>query len=200
MRICAERPIALVSRFADPGYVNRARVLTLVVVAAGLVAVGILASTAFARSSASVKSRPTLDAQVFAAINQFRTSHGLVALRNSKPLDRAALVHSIQMGQKSFFSHNSANGEQFYVRVKRYYRARGYRAWTVGENLVWGSTPLAAATALAQWIKSPPHLKNLETAKWRDLGVSAVSVTGAGGVYGGRPVTIITTDFGIRTR
>lgn len=182
-----------------PAPVNRARTLTLVV-ATGLVAIGLLASSAFARSSSTAKSLPDLNAQVFAAINAFRTSQGLTALRASKSLTRAALVHSIQMGQKSFFSHNSANGEQFYVRVERYYRSKDYRSWTVGENLVWGRTPLAAATALAEWIKSPPHLKNLKTAKWRDLGVSAVSVTGAGGVYGGRPVTIITTDFGARTK
>jgi uncharacterized protein YkwD len=171
-----------------------------VVLAIVLVAIGLLASSVFARSSSTVKSLPTLNQQVFATINNFRTAHNLVALRESKALDRAALVHSIQMGQKSFFSHNSANGEQFYVRVKRYYRPRGYSHWTVGENLLWGQTPVSAALAMTEWIKSPPHLENLKTAKWRDLGVSAVSVANAGGVYGGGPVTIITTDFGVRTR
>jgi uncharacterized protein YkwD len=187
-------------KFGNPGDVNRARAIGVAVVATALVAIGIVATSASARSSATVKSLPTLNQQVFAAINTFRTLHGLVALKDSKSLDRAALVHSIQMGRRGYFSHNSANGEQFYTRVERYYGTKGYRAWTVGENLVWDATPLTAATALAQWIKSPPHLKNLKTAKWRDLGVSAVGVTGSGGVYGRKPVTIVTTDFGVRTR
>jgi uncharacterized protein YkwD len=179
--------------------VNRARMLTLTVAAAALVAIGLFVSSALARNNAA-RSLPTLNQQVFADINKLRRSHGLVALRESKALDRAALAHSLQMGQKSFFSHNSADGEQFYVRVKRYYSAAGYTHWTVGENLLWDAPSVSAATALQQWIKSPPHLKNLETAKWRDLGVSAVTVPRAGGPYGGQRVTIITTDFGVRTR
>jgi uncharacterized protein YkwD len=179
--------------------VNRARMLTLAVVVAALVAIGLLASSALARSS-SARSLPTLNQQVFAAINKFRTSHGLVALKESKALDRSALAHSLQMAQRSFFSHNSANGEPFYVRLERYYRPTGYAHWTVGENLLWDAPSVSAVTALQQWIKSPPHRENLETAKWRDLGVSAVTVARAGGPYGGQRVTIITTDFGVRTR
>jgi uncharacterized protein YkwD len=48
------------------------------------------------------------------------------------------------------------------------------------------------------WIGSPEHRRNLMTSRWRDLGVSAVTVPAAGGVFGGRQVTIITTDFGVR--
>ena len=199
MRICAERTMAVVLAVREGVAVNRARMLTLAVVVAALAAIGLLASSALARNN-STRSLPTLNQQVFADINKLRTSHGLVALKESKALDRAALAHSLQMGEKSFFSHNSANGEQFYVRVKRYYRATGYARWTVGENLLWDAPSVSAAAALQQWIKSPPHLRNLETAKWRDLGVSAVTVASAGGPYRGQRVTIITTDFGVRTR
>jgi uncharacterized protein YkwD len=48
------------------------------------------------------------------------------------------------------------------------------------------------------WIASPEHLANLLTPKWRELGVSAVRVLNAPGVFGGRRVVIITTDFGDR--
>jgi uncharacterized protein YkwD len=184
----------------DPGNVSRVRVLALVVVAACVVAVGLLASSAFARSSSSKGSRQALNRQVFAAINAFRTSHGLSALRESKALDKAALAHSLEMGAKGYFAHNSANGEQFFVRVRRYYPAQGYSHWTVGENLLWGSPTVSSAEAMRLWIASPPHLKNLKTAEWRDLGVSAVSVANAGGAFGGQAVTIITTDFGVRTK
>ena len=177
---------------------RRARALWLVALTA-LVTVGLLASSALATSRSSTRSLGTLNHQIFAAINKLRTSHGLVALKESKALDRSALAHSLQMGQKSFFGHNSANGEPFYVRIKRYYHPTGYAHWAVGENLLWDAPSVSAAHALQQWIKSPPHLENLETAKWRDLGVSAVTVARAGGPYGGQRVTIITTDFGART-
>jgi uncharacterized protein YkwD len=104
------------------------------------------------------------------------------------------------MGARSYFAHSSANGQAFWLRVRRYYGATGYARWTVGENLLWDAPSVSAATALRQWIKSPPHRRNLETAKWRDIGVSAVTVARAGGPYGGQRVTIITTDFGARTR
>ena len=37
-------------------------------------------------------------------------------------------------------------------------------------------------------------------ASWRDVGVGAVSLPSAPGVYGGSPVTIVTVDFGKRRR
>jgi uncharacterized protein YkwD len=48
------------------------------------------------------------------------------------------------------------------------------------------------------WIASPGHLANLLSPRWREIGISAVGVVNAPGVFGGRRVTIITTDFGNR--
>lgn len=167
---------------------------------AALIAVGLLASSAFATGAAPTANLPALNKQVLAAINSFRTSEGLVALRESKSLDKSAFAHSLEMGQKGYFGHNSANGQAFWKRIGTYYHSRGYVSWSVGENLLWSQGAVNAATAMALWIKSPPHLKNLKTAKWRDLGVSAVTVSHAPGYFGGKTVTIITTDFGVRTR
>ena len=177
---------------------RRARALWLVALTA-LVTVGLLASSALATSRSSTRSLGTLNHQIFAAINKFRRSHGLVPLRESRALDRSALSHSLEMGARSYFAHSSANGQAFWLRVRRYYGATGYAHWAVGENLLWDAPSVSAATALRQWIKSPPHLENLKAARWRDLGVSAVTVARAGGPYGGQRVTIITTDFGART-
>ena len=182
------------------GDVNRGRAVTLVVVVAALAAIGLLTSSAFARSNSSTASLRVLNRQVFGAINAFRRAHGLSTLRESAGLDRSALAHSLQMGSKGYFAHNSAKGQQFFVRIERYYRLKGYSHWTVGENLLWSSPTVSAAQAMKLWIASPPHLENLETAKWRDLGVSAVSVANAGGVYCGQTVTIVTTDFGVRSK
>ena len=48
------------------------------------------------------------------------------------------------------------------------------------------------------WLDSPEHRKNLENPSWREIGVSAVHVAQAPGVYHGQEVTIVTTDFGVR--
>jgi uncharacterized protein YkwD len=172
---------------------SRARTLSLVVALAAVVAVGLLAASALATSSSSPRSLPTLTHQVLAAINKFRTSHGLVALRDSEALDRAALAHSLEMGLRGYFGHNSADGQVFWKRIQRYYRSSN-----VGENLLWAAPTVSVGRAMRLWIASPPHLENLKTARWRELGVSAVTVANAAGLYGGRRVTIITNDFGAK--
>jgi uncharacterized protein YkwD len=172
---------------------SRVRALRLVVALAGLAAVGLFASSALATSSSSARSLTTLNRQVLAAINRFRTSQGLVALRDSRALDRAALAHSLEMGRRGYFGHDSADGQVFWKRIQRYYRSSN-----VGENLLWAAPTVSAGKAMQLWIASPPHLENLKTARWRQVGVSAVTVANAAGVYGGRRVTIITTDFGAK--
>lgn len=200
MQISPKRPMAELADLGEGVGVNRGQAPALVVILAGVVTVGLLAASALATSRSTERSLSTLNRQVLAAINGFRASHGLVALRESRALDRSALSHSLEMGAKGYFAHNSADGQAFWLRIRRYYRARGYSSWAVGENLLWEAPAVSAATALQQWIESPPHLRNLETARWRDLGVSAVTVANAGGVYGRQRVTIITTDFGARSR
>jgi uncharacterized protein YkwD len=166
-------------------------------------AFAVLIATAFLADSAPASSRSetnlqTLNRQVLASVNRFRVSHGRVALREAAALDRAALRHSLEMGRLGYFSHDSAGGMQFWQRVRHFYRARGYSYWAAGENLVWAAPSLSAGDAMKLWIASPPHLANLLSRQWRQIGISAVGVVRAPGVYGGRSVTIITTDFGVR--
>jgi uncharacterized protein YkwD len=162
-----------------------------------LVAIAFLADSALA-SSRSETSLQTLNRNVLASVNKFRLEHGLVALRESAALDRAARQHSLEMGRLGYFSHSSADGMQFWQRIRQSYSARGYSYWAAGENLVWASPSLSAGSAMNMWISSPPHLANLLSPQWRQMGVSAVGVAHAPGVYGGMRVTIITTDFGVR--
>ena len=86
----------------------------------------------------------------------------------------------------------------WWKRIQHYYPPTGYTYWTAGENLVYASPDIGAATAMKMWIASPEHLANLMNPGWRNLGVSSVHVVNAGGVYGGNTVTIVTTDFGAR--
>ena len=141
----------------------------------------------------------TLETRMLAELNAIRREHGLAPLRLSKPLSAAADAHSRAMGTYGFFAHDSRDGSEFWKRVQRYYVPRGYRNWSVGENLLWSSGTLTAPTALRLWMKSPGHRKNILTRDWREIGISAVAVRAAPGVFGGRDVVIITTDFGTRS-
>jgi uncharacterized protein YkwD len=52
--------------------------------------------------------------------------------------------------------------------------------------------------AVRMWMKSPGHRENILTARWREIGLSAVHATAAPGTFRGLDVTIVTTDFGVR--
>jgi len=173
------------------------RALQAALALAVLIAAALLAESALA-SSRSERSLQTLNRQVLAAVNRFRAAHGLMALRESSQLDRSARQHSLEMGRLGYFAHSSANGTAFWQRIRHYYPARGHSYWSAGENLVWASPSLSAGSAMRLWIGSPPHRANLLSRQWRQIGISAVAVVRAGGVYGGRRVAIITTDFGVR--
>ncbi len=152
-----------------------------------------------AEPSRTVAAANQLEGLVFVELNRVRQGHGLKPLRRSRPLAAAADAHSRAMGAHGFFAHESRDGSAFWTRVSRFYGSGGYGSWSVGENLLWSTPGLDAARALELWMASPGHRKNILTARWREIGLSAVTVTGAPGVYGGRDVVIITTDFGVRS-
>lgn len=167
------------------------------IVGLALLAAGVLAASALAKSC-SERSVPALNRQVLAAVNRFRAAHGLVPLRESAALDRSARQHSLEMGKDGYFGHSSADGTSFWRRIQQYYGSRNRAYWSVGENLLWAAPSVSAGHAMKLWIASPEHLRNLMSAQWREIGVSAVHVLRAPGVFHGLGVTIITTDFGVR--
>jgi uncharacterized protein YkwD len=140
----------------------------------------------------------SLESQLLGRINLTRSQHGLRALRLSARLTAAANQHSASMAQKGYFSHDSANGGSFFKRIASFYTYRGYSTWSAGENLLWSSPDVSPAGALRMWMNSPEHRANLLSRAWREMGLSAVHVVSAPGVYGGDEVTIVTADFGVR--
>lgn len=139
-----------------------------------------------------------LESAVVARINAVRRSHGLRPLRHSSRLAAAADFHSRDMGRRGYFEHDSANGTAFWRRIERFYPSRGFRSWTVGENLLWGTDRYGAAFAVREWMNSPPHRENILSRDWREVGIGAAFFTSAPGEYRGRAVTIVTADFGSR--
>ena len=133
-------------------------------------------------------------------VNALRTGHGLARLRLSPALTAAANAHSSEMARLGYFSHNSANGASFSSRVGRFYPMRGFHSWSVGENLLWGAPDVGALRAFKLWLNSAPHRANLLSPRWREIGIGATHSTSAPGMYGGRPTTVVTADFGARSR
>lgn len=103
------------------------------------------------------------------------------------------------MARKGYFSHTSRDGTPFDRRVRRYYRAAGFRSWAAGENLLWAAGTLSSETAIRLWMRSRGHRLNMSSARWREIGLGIVTRARAPGVYGGAGVTIVTADFGTRS-
>jgi uncharacterized protein YkwD len=139
-----------------------------------------------------------LDTGVLVQLNTIRTSHGLVPLKLNASLTSAAMGHSFEMLTDGYFAHKSVNRAPFWKRLTGYASSAPHGSWAVGENLLWSSPGVDAGKALQLWMASPEHRHNILTARWREIGIAAIHVESAPGTYGGRAVTVITADFGVR--
>jgi uncharacterized protein YkwD len=151
-----------------------------------------------ARATGSLTSQRALETGVLQEINNLRRQHGLVALRLTSPLSAAARQHSQSMALEGYFAHESSDGTPFWKRLRRFYTPTGYGYWSVGENLLYSSPDVDAHGALELWLGSPKHRENMLTARWREIGLSAIHSEAAPGVFGGAPATVLTADFGVR--
>lgn len=176
---------------------KRALLLLGVLVALGTSLVG--PATAANAAPTATQRLETLDAQVLAAVNETRAKHGLRPLVISDALQAAAVAHSRAMLGKGFFAHDPPGGAPFASRVRSFYRSAGYDSWTVGENLIYSTQELTADIAIAAWMASPGHRKNILTPGWREVGIGSLRASSPGGVFGSEPTWVITMDFGARS-
>jgi uncharacterized protein YkwD len=158
----------------------------------------LVAVAAPAALPASSTSMAGLESGLLQQLNAVRADHGLPALRANAKLAAAADQHSREMADDGYFDHNSVDGTSFSSRIAKWYPLGGFHSWLVGENLLWSSPTVDPKGALELWMNSPEHRANILTARWREVGIAAVHVRGAQGIYHGLDVTIITTDFGVR--
>ena len=123
------------------------------------------------------------EVSLLSVMNEARASNGLRPLRVDLRLEGAARQHSSRMLQVQSLFHGN-----FAQRIRR----AGVRAPRVGENLAWGSGPLAGARSIVNmWLASPEHRANLLHAGYRTVGVGVRS-----GSFSGYPgAVLITTDF-----
>jgi uncharacterized protein YkwD len=191
--------MGLANSGVDPPRVG-IRFASVLLPAAFVASLAVLALPAPAASSTSrgTVALSSLESGVLKDINKIRAQHHLAAVRVNARLTAASAQHSREMGAQGYFEHASHDGTAFWKRIDRWYAQGSFHYWSVGENLLWSASEVAPAVALQLWMNSPEHRANILTARWRDIGVSAVHVSDAPGTYKGLDVTIITTDFGTR--
>jgi uncharacterized protein YkwD len=163
----------------------------------GTIAVCLAAASTALAAPVDVTEDTVLRRGVVAEINATRAAAGLAVLRPSKPLARAAREHARSMATLGYFSHSWPGGTPTIRSVAASY-GKGSGRWAVGEILVWAAGRLSAQAAVARWLASAPHRRDL-LGNWRHIGVGAVHASGAPGVYGGRDVTIVAVNFGRRS-
>ena len=113
-------------------------------------------------------------------------------------LQKAARAHSKDMIRRDYFSHNTKGRGSFSKRIKRFgYTSKGYKYYTVGENIAGGNGPNRKPKAIMRaWMKSPGHRRNILDGKFREIGLGTYS--GTYKKYKGW--TMYTADFGTRRR
>jgi uncharacterized protein YkwD len=128
--------------------------------------------------------RPSLASLVFAAVNRERVRAGLDALAWDDALAREALLHSDRMRELGFFSHRDPRRGSLRERL-----GPVARRWAVFAENIYQEEGMddPVKSAVASWMKSPGHRRNILDAGFTHTGVG---VTGNGRTYW------FTQDFG----
>jgi uncharacterized protein YkwD len=182
--------------------ITRLRALILACAAACVLALCANAASAHAATCPGASAAPggtetsVLVQATLCLLNRERSRYGLRPLRIDRRLTEAAQGHSLEMVGLRYFDHVTPSGATPSARVG----ATGYlartRAWTIGENIMWGTltmdTPEAAVEA---WMHSPGHRANILYGPYRDIGIG-VAVGDPKGIAG--PAGTYTTDFGVK--
>ena len=131
-------------------------------------------------------------------LNSVRRRRGLRRLRPSAKLRSAAQAYSWAMVRNDFFDHVSPHGSTLLGRVRKTAYLSSARGWALGENIAWGSGPLATPRRTVKaWMHSAGHRRNILTGRFTEIGI---------GIAPGAPVRLpaglaaatYTTDFGAR--
>jgi len=117
---------------------------------------------------------PEAEKLVFKATNVARVRNSLPPLIWDQRLSDIAYAHSADMIAREFFDHVNPDGLGPNERIHRQHRQF---IGNTGENVsvIVGSPPLDPATiaerAMVGWLRSPPHLRNIQDREFTHLGV-----------------------------
>ena len=130
-----------------------------------------------------------LEMRIHELVNKERVAQGLSVISWQPALLAIARGHSIDMGMRGYFAHNSPEGEDVLARYQKggftCHVVVGNTFFSAGENLYqnnlydswretngvrtydWNSMEKIAATTVAGWMNSPPHRANLLGSQWQ---------------------------------
>jgi uncharacterized protein YkwD len=124
-------------------------------------------------------------------LNEIRRGKGLKPLHLNGRLSLASQRQTNSMEARHFFAHGDFVGR---IKATRY--LSGSHAWTVGENIAWGSWDYATPKSIVSgWMHSPPHRANILSGRFREIGIG---VTRGAPVKGMDKAATYATDFGAR--
>ena len=137
--------------------------------------VTLLAGLAAPAGASASLSLTGLEREVLACVNAERAERGLASVRPQADLMCAAGAHARNMAHQAFFSHDSANGDSFGLRLVGHgYVRDGFAGWSVGENIAAVSVGTVAATpqgVVLLWMQSAAHRKVILSGAFRDAGI-----------------------------
>jgi uncharacterized protein YkwD len=134
-------------------------------------------------------------AAVLCLHNQIRQQHDLPLLKDNAKLRKAAIGHSADMVDDGYFDHTTPGGTSFVDRILGAGYAKRNEAWTLGENLAWGTGDLSTASGVMQaWMNSAGHKANILKRSYKELGIGIrLGVPNDAGVG-----ATFTADFGAK--
>ena len=127
---------------------------------------------------------------MYCGITVVRGGYHLSAVRGNGPLNRSSLLKA-EAVRRCGFTHTPCG-----MSFTRTFQSSGYfPARAFAENLAWGQGDLGSPVhALAMWLASPPHRRNLLGRGWRDVGIAYE----AGHMFGRDGVDLWVMQFGRR--
>ena len=124
----------------------------------------LLAGAAFLTSAQAQESVEKAESQLFDAINQYRASQGLPAVKKDARLTAAARKHASLLAAKATLSHQLPTEASLTGRASQ----AGVRFRSLAENVAQGPD---ARNLCQQWIHSPPHRANLLDTDMDSMGI-----------------------------
>ena len=180
------------------------RIRSAVAVAAVLLSATVAASSAHAACAGADDMPSSANAAkvrtaTLCLLNVQRRVHGLRKLRENGKLRHASVDYSRLMVSQGFFSHVSPSGSTLQSRVTGTHYLDGARAWSIGENIAWGTGTLGTPRSIVRaWMHSPGHRANILNGTYRDIGsgIASGAPIPAGAAANGATYT---TDLGHRS-
>jgi uncharacterized protein YkwD len=135
-----------------------------------------IAGCADAQTVPSTANVLRMDVATVCLVNQLRVQHGLRPMRIDSDLMRAARRHTDDMVFEDYLEHTGPAGDTPLSRIQDSGYLNGSTpAYSIGENVAWGTLTLATPAAIVRaWSASPEHLANMldpsysDTAVWVD--------------------------------